>query len=116
MSNPPHLSSAIRFGELGDVGLREWRNCNNAVLFTCGRELCQALRSSMVRLLNIGACGGFTCVIHHLHRLSPDGAVLWDPMNSSGIAQFGVVQAMALSLGVEWRPVDVRDVLHRGSR
>jgi hypothetical protein len=61
----------------------------------------------------------------HFHRLSlvkeiapwvTRGAVLWDPMNSSGIAQFGVIQAMAPSLGVEWRPVDVRDVLHRGSR
>jgi putative tryptophan/tyrosine transport system substrate-binding protein len=30
-------------------------------------------------------------------------------MNSSGIAQFGVIQAMAPSLGVELRPVDVAD-------
>jgi transposase len=31
MSNLPDLSSPIRSRELGDVGLREWRNCNNAL-------------------------------------------------------------------------------------
>ena len=36
-------------------------------------------------------------------------AVLRDPAIASGIGQFGAVQAMAPSLGVELSPVDVRD-------
>ena len=36
-------------------------------------------------------------------------AVLRDPTNSSGIAQFGVIQAMAPSLRVEVSPINVRD-------
>jgi putative ABC transport system substrate-binding protein len=36
-------------------------------------------------------------------------AVLRDPTIASGIGQFGAVQAVAPSLGVELRPVDVRD-------
>jgi ABC-type uncharacterized transport system substrate-binding protein len=38
-------------------------------------------------------------------------AVLRDPTNSAGIAQFGVIQAMALSLRVEVSPIDVRDAV-----
>jgi len=37
-------------------------------------------------------------------------AVLRDPAVASGIGQFGAVQAVAPSLGVELSPVDVRDV------
>ena len=36
-------------------------------------------------------------------------AVLRDSANPAGIAQFGAIQAAAQSLGVELRPVDVRD-------
>jgi len=36
-------------------------------------------------------------------------AVLRDSTNPAGIAQFGAVQAVAQSLGVELRPVDIRD-------
>jgi putative ABC transport system substrate-binding protein len=36
-------------------------------------------------------------------------AVLRDPAIASGIGQFGAIQAVAPSLGVELRPVDVRD-------
>jgi putative ABC transport system substrate-binding protein len=36
-------------------------------------------------------------------------AVLRDPTTPTGIGQFGVIQAVALSLGVEVSPVDVRD-------
>jgi putative ABC transport system substrate-binding protein len=38
-------------------------------------------------------------------------AVLRDPTNSSGIAQFGVIQAMAPSLRVEVSPINVRDAV-----
>jgi putative tryptophan/tyrosine transport system substrate-binding protein len=38
-------------------------------------------------------------------------AVLRDPTNSAAIAQFGVIQAMALSLRVEVSPIDVRDAV-----
>jgi putative ABC transport system substrate-binding protein len=37
-------------------------------------------------------------------------AVLRDPAVSSGIGQFGAIQSVAPSLGVEVRPIDVRDV------
>jgi putative ABC transport system substrate-binding protein len=36
-------------------------------------------------------------------------AVLRDSANPAGIAQFGAIQAVAQSLGVELRPVDIRD-------
>jgi putative ABC transport system substrate-binding protein len=36
-------------------------------------------------------------------------AVLRDAANPAGIAQFGAIQAVAQSLGVELRPVDIRD-------
>ena len=36
-------------------------------------------------------------------------AVLRDPAMPAGIGQFGVIQAVAPSLGVEVRPVNVRD-------
>src|SRR5499427_10567997 len=36
-------------------------------------------------------------------------AVLRDSANPAGIAQFGAIQALAQSLGVELRPVDIRD-------
>jgi hypothetical protein len=36
-------------------------------------------------------------------------AVLRDSTNPTGIAQFGAVQAVAQSFGVELRPVDARD-------
>jgi putative tryptophan/tyrosine transport system substrate-binding protein len=36
-------------------------------------------------------------------------AVLRDSANPAGIAQFGAIQAVAQSLGVELRPVDTRD-------
>ena len=38
-------------------------------------------------------------------------AVLRDPAIASGIGQFGAIQAVAPSLGVELSPVDVRDAL-----
>jgi putative ABC transport system substrate-binding protein len=47
-----------------------------------------------------------------LKQIVPDltrVAVLRDPVNPAGIAQFGVIQAAAQSLGVELRPVDSRD-------
>jgi putative ABC transport system substrate-binding protein len=36
-------------------------------------------------------------------------AVLWDPAITAGIGQFAVIQSVAPSLGVEVRPVNVRD-------
>ena len=36
-------------------------------------------------------------------------AVLRDPANSAGTGQFGAIQSVAPSFGVELRPVDVRD-------
>src|SRR5262249_56129097 len=36
-------------------------------------------------------------------------AVLRDSANPAGIGQFGAIQAVAQSLGVELRPVDIRD-------
>src|SRR5262249_54157061 len=36
-------------------------------------------------------------------------AFLRDSTNPAGIAQFGAVQAVAQSLGVELRPIDIRD-------
>src|SRR6266478_2026321 len=47
-----------------------------------------------------------------LKEIAPDlkrAAVLRDPAIASGIGQFGAVQAVAPSLGVELSPVDVRD-------
>jgi putative ABC transport system substrate-binding protein len=38
-------------------------------------------------------------------------SVLRDPTNSAGIAQFGVIQAMAPSLRVEVSPINVRDAV-----
>jgi putative tryptophan/tyrosine transport system substrate-binding protein len=49
-----------------------------------------------------------------LKEIAPDVtrvAVLRDPTNSAAIAQFGVIQAMALPLRVEVSPIDVRDAL-----
>jgi len=49
-----------------------------------------------------------------LKEIAPDVtrvAVLRDPTNSAAIAQFGVIQAMALSLRVEVSPIDVRDAV-----
>ena len=43
-------------------------------------------------------------------------AVLRDPAIASGIGQFGVIQAVAPSLGVEVSPVDVRDDRDRTRR
>lgn len=37
-------------------------------------------------------------------------AVVRDPVNGSGIAQFAVIQAFAPPLGVELIPIDARDV------
>ena len=44
-------------------------------------------------------------------------AVIRDPVNGSGIAQFAVIQAFAPPLGVELTPIDARDVgeIDRGS-
>ena len=36
-------------------------------------------------------------------------AIIRDPTNPSGIAQFGVIQAMAPLLGVEVKPINIRD-------
>jgi putative ABC transport system substrate-binding protein len=47
-----------------------------------------------------------------LKEIAPEinrAAVLRDPGNTSGIGQFGAIQAMAQSLGVELSPVDMRD-------
>jgi putative ABC transport system substrate-binding protein len=47
-----------------------------------------------------------------LKQIAPDvtrAAVLRDPAIPTGPAQFGVIQAVAPSFGVELRPVDVRD-------
>ena len=49
---------------------------------------------------------------HALKQIAPGmtrAAVLRDPAIASGIGQFGAVQAVAPSLGVELSPVDVRD-------
>ena len=49
-----------------------------------------------------------------LKEIAPDVtrvAVLRDPTNSAAIAQFGVIQAMALPLRVEVSPIDVRDAV-----
>jgi len=49
-----------------------------------------------------------------LKEMAPDVtrvAVLRDPTNSAAIAQFGVIQAMALPLRVEVSPIDVRDAV-----
>jgi putative tryptophan/tyrosine transport system substrate-binding protein len=49
-----------------------------------------------------------------LKEIAPDVtrvAVLRDPTNSAGIAQFGVIQAMAPSLRVEVSPINVRDAV-----
>jgi len=49
-----------------------------------------------------------------LKEIAPDVtrvAVLRDPTNPAAIAQFGVIQAMALSLRVEVNPIDVRDAV-----
>src|SRR5215475_8298410 len=49
-----------------------------------------------------------------LKEIAPDVtrvAVLRDPTNSAAIAQFGVIQAMALSLRVGVSPIDVRDAV-----
>jgi ABC-type uncharacterized transport system substrate-binding protein len=49
-----------------------------------------------------------------LKEIAPDVtrvAVLRDPTNPAAIAQFGVIQAMALSLRVEVSPIDVRDAV-----
>jgi putative tryptophan/tyrosine transport system substrate-binding protein len=47
-----------------------------------------------------------------LKQIAPSvmrAAVLRDPANPAGIAQFGVIQAMAQSLGVEVSPISIRD-------
>jgi putative ABC transport system substrate-binding protein len=47
-----------------------------------------------------------------LKQIAPNvtrAAVLRDPTSPSGIAQFGVIQAVAPSLGVEVNPINVRD-------
>lgn len=36
-------------------------------------------------------------------------AVLWDPTQTAGIAQFAVIQSVAPSLGVDVRPINVRN-------
>jgi putative ABC transport system substrate-binding protein len=49
-----------------------------------------------------------------LKEIAPDVTrvtVLRDPTNSAAIAQFGVIQAMALPLRVEVSPIDVRDAV-----
>jgi putative ABC transport system substrate-binding protein len=49
-----------------------------------------------------------------LKEIAPDVtrvAVLRDPTNPAAIVQFGVIQAMALSLRVEVSPIDVRDAV-----
>jgi putative tryptophan/tyrosine transport system substrate-binding protein len=49
-----------------------------------------------------------------LKEIAPDVtrvAVLRDPTNSAGIAQFGVIQAMGPSLRVEVSPINVRDAV-----
>jgi len=49
-----------------------------------------------------------------LKEIAPDVtrvAVLRDPTNSAAIAQFGVIQAVALPLRVEVSPIDVRDAV-----
>jgi putative ABC transport system substrate-binding protein len=54
-----------------------------------------------------------------LKEIAPDVrrvAVLRDPTNSSGIAQFGVIQAMAPSLRVEVSPINVRDAVEMSAR
>jgi putative tryptophan/tyrosine transport system substrate-binding protein len=47
-----------------------------------------------------------------LKEIAPDVmrvSVLWDPTTPPGIGQFAVIQSVAPSLGVELRPVNVRD-------
>src|SRR5262249_14169149 len=47
-----------------------------------------------------------------LKQIAPQvtrAAVLRNPDNRAGIAEFGAIQSMAQSLGVELRPVDTRD-------
>jgi putative ABC transport system substrate-binding protein len=53
-----------------------------------------------------------------LKQIAPDvtrAAVLRDPAISTGIGQFGAIQAVAPSLGVEVSPVNVRDAGMRGT-
>ena len=48
-----------------------------------------------------------------LKEISPRvtrAAVLRNPTITSGVGQFGAIQSVAPSLGVELRPIDVRDV------
>jgi putative tryptophan/tyrosine transport system substrate-binding protein len=50
-----------------------------------------------------------------LKEVSPGlrrAAVLRDPVTAGGIGQFGAIQSVALSLGIEANPVDVRDPGH----
>jgi putative tryptophan/tyrosine transport system substrate-binding protein len=58
------------------------------------------------------ALRGRSCRIARRHKIAPGvtrAAVLRDPAITSGIGQFGAIQAVAPSVGVEVSPMNVRD-------
>src|SRR5262249_15058710 len=63
-----------------------------------------------VTIFEYGMSGEWQEVPKKISRQVEQAAVPRDPAVASGIGQFGAVQAVAPSLGVELSPVDVRDV------
>jgi putative ABC transport system substrate-binding protein len=62
-------------------------------------------------MLEYGQSGKWLELLKEIAPRMTRAAVLRDPAIASGIGQFGAVQAVAPSLGVELTPVDVRDAL-----
>jgi putative ABC transport system substrate-binding protein len=60
-------------------------------------------------MLEYGLSGKWLELLKEIAPRMTRAAVLRDPAIASGIGQFGAVQAVAPSLGVELTPVDVRD-------
>src|SRR6187455_2145425 len=62
-------------------------------------------------LFEYGLSGKWLELLKEIAPRMTRAAVLRDPAIASGIGQFGAIQAVAPSLGVELSPVDVRDAL-----
>jgi putative ABC transport system substrate-binding protein len=60
-------------------------------------------------IMEYGTSGKYLELLKEIAPRIARAAVLRDPTTPQGIGQFGAIQAVAPSLGVELRPIDVRD-------
>ena len=60
-------------------------------------------------MLEYGSSGKWLELLKQIAPSMTRAAVLRDPANPAGIAEFGAIQAAAQSLGVEVRPVSIRN-------